>query len=428
MFAFILYNLKAAAVLAVFYLFFRLLLSRDTFHRLNRIVLLGAAVLSFVLPLCVITIHRTVFLDAPTQPGTVSVPMQPAFASAPGWQTAVAGLFLLGVAVVLARLAVSIFSIRRIIRSGERVPDGQGNIIVVIDRPIAPFSWLRYIVLSRTDWACEREKQASEILLHERAHIQCRHSRDILLVDCLSALQWFNPAMWLLKRDLRAIHEYEADAAVLSRGIDTKQYQYLLVRKAMAAAGYSVANSFSHSTLKNRLLMMLKPKSSFAASLKLLYILPLAGLSLAATARTVTDYEVRGAAAASPSAQVTASGQDHSVKDSGEQKQDSVPFSEIEVKPTFQGGDAAAFARWVNQNLEYPEVAFQNGIQGRVYVQFTVEIDGSVDQVKVLRGADPVLDKEALRVVSASPKWTPGQSGGKPVPVTYTFPVIFSLH
>ena len=422
MFDFIKYDLKVAAVLAVFYLFYRLLLSRDTFHRLNRIVLLATSALSFVLPLCVITIRRTEWLEALPALPELSVTRYGSASGVPAWQEAAAVLFLLGAAAVLVRLAVSIFSIQKIIREGERLPDGQGNVLVVTGRNVAPFSWRRHIVLSRADWAREREKPQSEILLHERAHIQCRHSRDILLVEALSALQWFNPAIWLLKRDLRAIHEYEADAAVLSQGIDARQYQYLLVRKAMASAGYTVANSFSHSTLKNRIAMMIKPQSPLAASWKLLYLVPLVGLSLVATARTVTDYEVRGQVSESPSVAVTS--QDHSEK----QKADSVPFELVEVKPTFNGKDAGAFAKWVNEHLKYPEAAFKNGIQGKVIIQFTVEKDGTVGQVKVLRDADPALDQEAVRVLSTVPEWTPGQSGGKPVPVTFTFPVVFSIN
>lgn len=196
----------------------------------------------------------------------------------------------------------------------------------------------------------------------------------------------------------------------------------------MASAGYSVANSFSHSTLKNRIAMMLKSKSPLAASLKLLYILPLVGLSLAATTRTVTDYEVRGAAAESLFTQVTTDGQDPYIQDLDKQKQDTVQFKLVDVMPQFNGGDANAFAEWVDLNLKYPEAAVKNGKEGNIVVQFTVAEDGSVGSVKILRSVDPALDKETVRVVSGSPKWTPGQMDGKPVPVTFTFAVNFKLN
>ncbi|MBP5509075.1 MAG: M56 family metallopeptidase, partial [Prevotella sp.] len=153
------------------------------------------------------------------------------------------------------------------------------------------FSWMNYIVLSRSDY----EAQDASVLAHERGHIRQHHSADVLLVDILSALQWFNPAMWMLRQDLRAIHEYEADAAVLSQGINMRQYQYLLIQKAIATCGYSVANGITHSTLKNRINMMLTHKKTNRASwLKLLALLPIVGVALALNAETVNDYVYAG--------------------------------------------------------------------------------------------------------------------------------------
>ena len=108
-------------------------------------------------------------------------------------------------------------------------------------------------------------------------------------------------------------------------------------------------------------------------------------------------------------------------------EEEAIPFQLVEEKPSFQGGDANQFSKWVNQRLVYPEIAKENGVQGRVTLQFTVEKDGTVTKVKVLRGVDPSLDKEAVRVVSMSPKWKPGKQRDRAVPVTYTFPVIFQL-
>ena len=108
-------------------------------------------------------------------------------------------------------------------------------------------------------------------------------------------------------------------------------------------------------------------------------------------------------------------------------EEEAIPFQLVEEKPSFQGGDANQFSKWVNSRLVYPEIAKENGVQGRVTLQFTVEKDGSVTKVRVLRGVDPSLDKEAVRVVSMSPKWKPGKQRDRSVPVTYTFPVIFQL-
>ncbi|MBQ0127840.1 MAG: M56 family peptidase, partial [Bacteroidales bacterium] len=238
---FLLYEGKVAVVLLVFYLFFRFLLKKETFHRFNRWVLVGTAVLSFVLPLCVITIHKQVEM-VPEISVSKNIPTI-VESSEPWWPMALAILFWAGVAFVLVRIAVSIISIMRIIRKSELVQECDGCKVVVTKSDIEPFSWMRHIVLSKADW----ESNHSSILVHEKAHVKSGHSIELLLVDILSAFQWFNPAIWMLRSDLQELHEYEADDSVLRNGIDIKEYQYLLLRKAVSKSGYSVANSFNHS-------------------------------------------------------------------------------------------------------------------------------------------------------------------------------------
>ena len=287
---FLVYEGKVAAALLVFYLFYRFLLKQETFHRFNRVVLVGTAVLSFLLPLCIITIRKPVEMDLQVTGQAVAMPelsavemASAAEPSAPWWQIALTILFWAGVAFVLARVIISIFSILRIIRQGEQVRQEDDCKIIVTDRDLDPFSWMRYIVLSRKDW----EGDHAPILAHEKAHIAYGHSVELLLVDVLSALQWFNPAIWMLRADLQELHEYEADDAVLRGGANLREYQYLLIRKAVGKSGYSVANSFNHSILKNRITMMSKTKSSLARGLRALYLLPLICLGLGLQARTV---------------------------------------------------------------------------------------------------------------------------------------------
>ena len=286
MLSFLVYEGKVAVVLLVFYLFYRFLLKKETFHRFNRIVLVGTAVLSFLLPLCVITIRK------PAEPGVMVMEMTAEMRELapvvgktfPSWPVLlVILLFWAGVAFVLVRVIVSILSILKITRQGELVREDDGCRIVVTDRNIDPFSWMRYIVLSRKDW----ESNPAPILAHEKAHFGFRHSVESLLVDVLSAFQWFNPAIWMLRSDLRELHEYEADDAVLRSGFDIKEYQYLLIRKAVGKSGYSVANSFNHSILKNRITMMSKSPTPLSRCWRLLYLLPLVCLAIGLQARTV---------------------------------------------------------------------------------------------------------------------------------------------
>lgn len=279
------YSLKVGACLAVFYLFFKLLLSRETFHRFNRIVVLGAMLLSFVLPLCVITVWRELPL-LPAVPvfgmdGAASETALPAARPFP-WKTLVGVLFVTGAAATFLHTLWSLGAVMRVIRRGRRERLDDGTILVRLPQRVTPFSWGRYVVISEEDLA----ENGPAILTHERAHIRLHHSVDLLVTDLAGCLQWFNPAMWLLRRELRAIHEYEADAAVLASGVDAKSYQMLLIRKAVGGRWYSVANSLNHSKLKNRITMMLRKKSSRRTEARALLLLPLAGLALGAFAET----------------------------------------------------------------------------------------------------------------------------------------------
>ena len=302
MLSLVIYEAKVALLLAVFYICYRVLLSRETLHRLNRIVLTGSVLVSFILPFCVLTVHRTVEVaagaDAPAWPALPALPQGPAEAAAAaaaaptpqtGWLLPVlAFLYFSGVAFCLARTVVELVQVFRIIRSGETRPQDDGTTLVIVDRDIAPFSWMKWIVLSREDY----ESGNTHILKHERAHIRLGHARDLLTIDILSAMQWFNPVMRMLKDDLRAVYEYEADDAVLREGANIKEYQYSLIRKAVSASGYSITNSFNHSILKNRITMMSKPKSVTLRGLRALYVIPLVAAGLACNSQTVTDYKV----------------------------------------------------------------------------------------------------------------------------------------
>ena len=275
------YEGKAALALAAFWLCWRLLLQRDTFHRLNRAVLLATAVAAQVLPLCVVTIDKTVEV-LPMEP----VPAEAASAWTGGtwWQWLLVCLYIAGGAATLARILLSMLHIRRLAKASEQRPQADGSVLCINDSVTAPFGWMKWIFLSREDLA------SPAILTHEKAHVALGHSRDLLLVDLITVIQWFNPAIWLLRQDLRSLHEYEADEKVLESGADAREYQYLLVRKAVEGERFSVANSFSHSTLKGRIAMMCKRPSQRRGLWKYLFVLPLVALALTLSARTRYTY------------------------------------------------------------------------------------------------------------------------------------------
>ncbi len=299
----IVYEAKVALLLAAFYICYRVLLSKETLHRLNRVVLTGSVILSFLLPFCVLTFHRTVEVTAgvpvPEMPTDLS---QPVFTegiqsiaadpvtSATQWDWLLpflAFVYIAGIAFSIAKIVVELVQVSRIIRSGEKLPQEDGTILVIVDRDMAPFSWMKWTVLSKEDY----ESGNRHILQHEQAHMRLGHARDLLVINVLSTMQWFNPVMRMLKEDLRAIYEYEADDDVLRGGADIKEYQYSLIRKAVSASGYSITNSFNHSILKNRITMMSKQKSMALRGLRALYVLPLVAAALACNSQTVTDYK-----------------------------------------------------------------------------------------------------------------------------------------
>ena len=437
MIEFLTYDLKVAVLLAVFYMFYRLMLARETFHRVNRIILLLTAVASFVLPLCVITIHETVTMQRAAQVavGSFQVDMMDEEPATPLWQIVLPILFIIGMMVTLVHTLSSLFRIIRIIRHSEQYPQTDGTTICVTgNASLTPFSWMHYIVMNRSDY----ETSDAAILAHERGHIRLHHSWDLLLVDTLTALQWFNPAMWMLRSDLRAIHEYEADAAVLSQGINARQYQYLLITKAAGIGGYSLANGISHSTLKNRINMMLHTKSDRSRLLKLLALLPIVGIALAVNAEKVVDvrYEESQKGIAEKKAETAAAftttlkydtipGETFTAVGTFEPVQGDV-FDVVEEMPQYPGGPQALF-KFLGENVHYPEEAEKAGIQGRVIATFVVEKDGSISQPTVVKSVDPLLDAEAIRVISAMPNWKPGRQNGKVVRVKYTVPLSFNL-
>ena len=295
---FFVYILKSSVCLAVFYLFYRLLLSRETFHRFNRVALLSILLLSCLLPLVEVTVekqtevHQTMmtleqWLMLADMMNTTNVAELQIEEVTVTWIQAALLVYLAGILLFAFRNGYSLLKLGNLLRSGRKedlskyTDGGEKVTLIVHDHDIAPFSWMKYIVISQKDL----DENGREILIHELAHIQNRHSWDLLVADICIFFQWFNPASWLLKQELQNIHEYEADETVIDKGVDAKQYQLLLIKKAVGTRLYSMANSFNHSKLKKRITMMLKEKSNPWARLKYLYVLPLAAIAVTAFAR-----------------------------------------------------------------------------------------------------------------------------------------------
>ena len=293
---FLVYIIKSAFCLALFYLFYRLLLSRETFHRFNRFALLSLLLLSCLIPLCEITLGQPAVMENPlltmedlllmAEPVTVVKTAGEEATHFP-WREGILLLYVIGIIFFFIRNIWSLACMLRLMMKGYSYKE-EGITIIVHRRKIAPFSWMKFIVISEDDL----KENGTEILTHEKAHVKNLHSWDLLVAEICILFQWFNPAAWLLKQELQTIHEYEADESVIKQGIDAKKYQLLLIKKAVGARLYSIANSFNHSSLKKRITMMLKEKSSVWAKLKYLYVLPLAAVTVAAFARPEVSNEL----------------------------------------------------------------------------------------------------------------------------------------
>ena len=303
----LIYLLKTMVCLIVFYLFYKAFLSNETFFRFNRCILLLGTGLCFMLPTVKIKIAEATVVQMPLMILEESLHVRDAASSVDTWTDHTAAtsneisrsemssdrkpisielttilllLFLVGVTVNLFILFKSFFSMFNLIRHSRKI-DGLACKVLLSEKISSPFSWYKYIVVSTYDF----ENHTDEIMSHEAAHIRHKHTFDVILFEFFVLIQWFNPAIWLLKRELKDIHEYQADLSVLHSGIDATKYQLLLVKKAVGAKSYSFANSLNQSKIKKRITMMLKEKSKNCAKWKLLILLPALSVMLAAFAK-----------------------------------------------------------------------------------------------------------------------------------------------
>ena len=443
---FFIYILKSSVCLVLFYLFFRLLLSKETFHRFNRMALLGVLFFSLLIPCIEVTTRHQVevqqamlsieqlLLMAESEPTPVevgAVQETPAIS----WVQIVLLVYWAGILFLACRNIYSLICLFRLIHSGKHEKLEKGVTLVVHNQEIAPFSWMKYIVISRKDL----EENGREILIHEMAHIHHRHSVDLLVADICIFFQWFNPSAWLLKQELQNVHEYEADETVINEGVNAKEYQLLLIKKAVGTRLYSMANSFNHSKLKKRITMMLKEKSNPWARLKYLYVLPLAAIAVTAFARPEISEKMEEISAVKVNdlAEIVQEKvlQD-TVKVSKDEKRDDlvvsgvkskeeeeiVIFEVVEQMPEYPGG-MSALQKYLSEKIAGSPMKGKAG--GRVMVGFTVAETGKIKDVRTLQSDEASLNQEAERIVSEMPDWIPGKQRGRPVPVKYTVPIRF---
>lgn len=606
-----LYVIKAAITLALLYSCFFLFLSKETFHRFNRCMLVGIMLVSLFMPMFHFTTEHPTTLNEEVyqmqnyiQHDTAPIIVTAQQAQGITWIQALTWIYMAGVVLMLILTLVQATSLIRFMSSGVRHTDSQGNTVILHNNDVPPFSIFRYIVMSVKDYESCRQY----ILTHEQEHIRLGHTYDLLLLQGMKTLMWFNPFIWFLSRDLKAVHEYEADQAVINQGIDAKSYQQLLVMKVVGNRLQPFTNNLNHGSLKKRIVMMYQKPSNRWLMLKALCAIPVAALTINTFATPIetdpvedmvktlettnvpafnevketlpspktaeeaseekpfaitTDsnniddnplilingHEVKipadiktidgetlgkmlhinkediasvtvlknGAATAiygekakngvisietkafqaQPKDTVVVKNEvsdvlnissavnidelmeklpgaekheDGSITINGKvvkkillqgqevyDDDDDDPVFEVTEEPAQYPGGQAALMQYLAQNIRYPKISAENGVQGRVIVQFVVEKDGSLsnfavvkksgdtitknaqsgitvnalgsatEESKVPQEAFDAINAEAVRVLREMPKWIPAKQRGQEVRMRYTLPITFRL-
>ena len=488
------YLLKVNVAFVLFYAFYRLFFYKDTFFKLRRAILLAFFGLALFYPLLNIQdwvrqqepIADVIYMYSAMLPEATAKADAAASVDWYGWLLGSLGFIYWGiVAFLCGRFLVQLSSILWLAHTSERVVIHETP-VYALRKAAGPFSFFRMVFLHPESHS---DKETDEILTHECTHVSQWHSIDVILSEMMCMACWFNPFVWLLKREVRHNLEYLADNTVIQSGYDSKSYQYHLLGLAHHQSVTTLYNSFNVLHLKNRIMMMNKKRSPGIVRTKYLIFIPLVGiLMLLSNIEAVARLTVRLANEATVSnAMVTATGilvdetgqpligasvvvkggKERTITDrkgafslevpanailrcsyQGRESQEVLAadmtnnthlslssksremneqvFTVVEKMPSFPGGDAELL-KYIATNIKYPKESQDNGEQGRVICSFIVGRDGSVNNPEVLRGVTPLLNEEAVRVINTMPRWNPGMQRGKAVAVKYTVPITVRL-
>jgi len=325
----------------------------------------------------------------------------------------------------------------------SRIIKNQYGKVVYTGKRHPVFSFLNYIFI---DSETESSQELEVILEHERVHIVQLHSIDLLLLEVLAIVQWFNPMVWLYLKSIKQNHEYLADQGVIKNGFPVDTYQYVLLNN-YSALQLGIANSFNHSLTFKRLIMMKKSNSGRISVFKLLIMIPITLATVYLVSCSKDSYLDTSFQPDSKNALIekenntsillppppppaivsNQKNQNNQVSEKVIVVEDQVFESfAIDQKPEFPGGDLALM-KYVSENTKYPIEALEKAIEGTVYVRFALNKNGKVEKAKILREVDPLLEAEALRVVYSMPAWKPGMNKGQAVSVWFIIPVKFNL-
>ena len=416
------YIIESGAMLSLLYVFLILYMRKTTFFKLNRLIFIAGTVLCLIMPLA--DINTRIASESPiplinitaaitgTEGEIIKTP------GSIGYLSVVKIIYWIGAATVMLITSISLVHTLKAIK--EANPEKKGKYrIGIAEKP--SFSFLNFLIINKNDYSFY-----PEIINHEMAHINRRHSADLLFFSVITILHWYNPLIWIALNELKMLHEYEADEDVIKQGTDAQKYQLLLVKKAVGTERFQLASSFNHSKLKKRIMMMQSKKTNKWMVLSYLGLIPAMLLGFCFCSNRENSQSDKGNL--NEVAVISFKTEKNDSLPQKTSEENPVPFNEIESKPSFDGGDINNFSKWVNGQLVYPKSAKDAGVQGKVTVSFKVNTDGSVSDIEIIEGVCSSIDDEVIRVINLSPKWTPGKKKNKEVACKMLLLVIFMLN
>jgi len=428
--------IESVVTLALFYFFYQRFLQKETFHQLNRIYLLTTILFAVLVPFLQLNIDvgNISFLSvakssdvantiASLKNGYNELGSVIIYGSASkfSWsfiREILVLIYYFGVLLSALFFMTGLIRIILLLSFGKKVRYGRYSIIET-NNSMVPFSLFKWIMINPDKYSSHEIKQ---VIAHEKIHAFQLHSLDLIIIEVLVILFWFNPFIYWYRKSIREVHEYLADEAVLRNGFDKMSYQQLLLKQASGSRLIGLTSTFCYSLSKNRLKMLTMMKSKNSSKFKLALAIPLA-ISFMVFFTSSVDF-----VDASNNTGLVPIEQKDTVKTINEQKKVNEDiYYKVDKMPTFQGKKSAHFRNFVMENLKYPEEAVKNKLSGEVYVSFTIDKKGNLVDAEVITRAHQVLDTEALRVTNLSPKWKPGENQGEKVNVRFTFPVVFAL-
>ncbi len=424
------YTIASVVALGIFFSGYALFLRKEPLFRFNRVYLLTSLFLSFLIPLLIFVpaAFPKAMMSLPANGILQSITLSPVEISAASGNnislTALLGyIYLIGMVFFTARLLIRILGIYNLRQKGSLSDDDIS--IRWIRSDIPPFSFFNTMYLPAK---LKDTHQLHEVIRHEQIHINGFHSFDILCTQIFQIVCWFNPFIPLTENALRENHEFEADKAVLSAGIDPVIYTRILFGQDKTALAVVLGNNFNYSLIKRRLTMFNKTSTRYAR-LKAIAVLPVAACIVMMFSISCQQSADEFPAAVKSTEAIPAPPPPPppppppSTTNAGEEP----VFTVVENMPQYPGGEEARM-NYMIKNVKYPKEATEKGIQGTVYVSFIVEKDGSISNTTILKAVGGGLDQEAMRVVSEMPNWKPGTQNGKQVRTKFTMPIYFKLN